>query len=123
MEIWRPTLAQCYVGASKTSGASYSMVAQTKSLTLLKIRVSQMEKELEGQVKSVEKRFKPFERTDEPDLYKEIKEILQDVLNELYYSKDKKETPTSVIWKNIETELRQTNGSYSYFCARIKYYV
>jgi hypothetical protein len=41
------------------------------------IRVSQIEKELEGQVKSVEKRFKPFERTDEPDLYKEIKEILQ----------------------------------------------
>jgi len=61
-------------------------------LTLLKaIGVSQMEKELEGQAKSIEKRFKPFERTDEPDLKdEEIKEILHDVLTELYYSKGKK---------------------------------
>ncbi|MGC2571989.1 MAG: hypothetical protein WA364_10805 [Candidatus Nitrosopolaris sp.] len=38
-------------------------------LTLLKeIGVSQMEKELEAQAESLEKRFKPFETTDEPDL-------------------------------------------------------
>jgi hypothetical protein len=50
-----------------------------------------MEKELEGQAKSLEKRFKPLERTDEPDLKaEEIKEILHDVLTELYYSKGKK---------------------------------
>ncbi|MGB8934796.1 MAG: hypothetical protein WCC17_06800 [Candidatus Nitrosopolaris sp.] len=61
-------------------------------LTLLKaIGVSQMEKELEAQAESIEKRFKPFERTDEPDLKaEEIKEILHDVLTELYYSKGKK---------------------------------
>ncbi|MGB6590429.1 MAG: hypothetical protein WBE68_02850 [Candidatus Nitrosopolaris sp.] len=42
-----------------------------------------MEKELEGQAKSLEKRFKPLERTDEPDLKDEdIKEILHDVLTE-----------------------------------------
>ena len=61
-------------------------------LTLLRaIGVSQMEKELEGQVKSLEERFKPLERTDEPDLKaEEVKEILHDVLTELYYSKGKK---------------------------------
>ena len=61
-------------------------------LTLLKaIGVSQMEKELEGQVKSLEKRFTPMERTEEPDLKdEEIKEILHDILTELYYSKGKK---------------------------------
>ena len=61
-------------------------------LTLLKaIGVSQMEKELEAQAESLEKRFKPFETTDEPDLKgEEIKEILHDVLTELYYSKGKK---------------------------------
>ncbi|MGA9152955.1 MAG: hypothetical protein WBZ36_20450 [Candidatus Nitrosopolaris sp.] len=61
-------------------------------MTLLKtIGVSRMEKELETQVKSVEKRFKPLERKDEPDLKEEeIKEILHDVLTELYYSKGKK---------------------------------
>ncbi|MGB6531249.1 MAG: hypothetical protein WBF33_24340 [Candidatus Nitrosopolaris sp.] len=61
-------------------------------LTLLKaIGVSQLEKELEAQAESIEKRFKPFERTDEPDLKaEEIKEILHDVLTELYYSKGKK---------------------------------
>jgi hypothetical protein len=61
-------------------------------LTLLRaIGVSQMEKELEGEVKSLEERFKPFERTDEPDLKDEdVKEILHDVLTELYYSKGKK---------------------------------
>jgi hypothetical protein len=61
-------------------------------LTLLKtIGVSQMEKELESQVKFVEKRFKPLETTEEPELKNEdIKEILHDVLTELYYSKGKK---------------------------------
>jgi len=60
-------------------------------LTLLKtIGVSQMERELESQVKSVEKRSKLLERTDVPDLEEEdIKEILHDVLTELYYSKGK----------------------------------
>src|SRR5215469_11741772 len=63
-------------------------------LTILKtIGVSQMEKELEGEVKSIEKRFKPLQRTEEPELEDEdIKEILHDVLNELYHSKGKKET-------------------------------
>jgi len=52
-----------------------------------------MEKELEAQTESIEKHFKPFERTDEPDLKdEEIKEILHDVLTELYYSKEKKKT-------------------------------
>jgi hypothetical protein len=66
-------------------------------LTLLKaIGVSQMEKELEKQVKSIEKRL--LERTDESHLEERhleeenVKEILHDVLNELYYSKGKKET-------------------------------
>jgi hypothetical protein len=61
-------------------------------LTLLKaIGVSEMEKELESQVTSLEKRFKPLEKTDEPDLKDEdVKEILHDVLTELYYSKGKK---------------------------------
>jgi hypothetical protein len=65
----------------------------SSQLTLLKtIGVSQMEKELEGQVKSLEKHFKPSERIDEPDLGDDdIKEILHEVLNELYYSKGKKE--------------------------------
>jgi hypothetical protein len=61
-------------------------------LTLLKaIGVSQMEKELESQIKFVEKRAKSLERTDEPDLKDEdVKEILHDVLTELYYSKGKR---------------------------------
>ena len=60
-------------------------------LTLLKAIGAQMEKELEAQTESIEKRFKPFERTDEPDLKDdEVKEILHDVLTELYYSKGKK---------------------------------
>jgi hypothetical protein len=50
-----------------------------------------MEKELEVQAESIEKRLKPLERTDEPDLKgDEIKEILHDVLTELYYSKSEK---------------------------------
>jgi hypothetical protein len=61
-------------------------------LTLLKaIGVSQMEKELESQIKFVEKRAKLLERTDEPDLKDEdVKEVLHDVLTELYYSKGKR---------------------------------
>jgi hypothetical protein len=69
-------------------------------LALLKaIGVSQMEKELENQVKSIEKRL--LERTGEPHLEEQhleqenVKEILHDVLNELYYSKGKKETRNS----------------------------
>jgi hypothetical protein len=66
-------------------------------LTLLKaIGVSQMEKELESQIKFVEKRAKLFETTDVPDLKDEdVKEILHDVLTELYYSKGKKEIQRS----------------------------
>jgi hypothetical protein len=61
-------------------------------LTLLKtIGVSQMEKELEGKVKSIKKSFKPSETIEEPDLKDEdIKEILHEVLSELYYSKSNK---------------------------------
>jgi len=64
----------------------------SSQLTLLKtIGVSQMEKELESQVKFVEKRFKPLETTEEPELEDtDIKEILHDVLTELYYTRGKK---------------------------------
>jgi hypothetical protein len=64
-------------------------------LTLLKaIGVSQMEKELEEETKSLEKHFGLSER--EEDYLQErleeenAKQILHDVLNELYYSKSKK---------------------------------
>jgi hypothetical protein len=63
-------------------------------LTLLKaIGVSQMEKELEEKAKLLEKRFRLSEREDY--LYERLeeenaKQILHDVLNELYYSKSKK---------------------------------
>ena len=51
-----------------------------------------MEKEIESQVEFVEKRAKLLEKTDAPDLKDdEIKEILHDVLTELYYSKGKRE--------------------------------
>ncbi|MFL6328664.1 MAG: hypothetical protein ACJ71I_14450 [Nitrososphaeraceae archaeon] len=58
-------------------------------LDLLKtIGVSQMEKEFETKVKSLEKHSRLPERRDEPSLEEEdVKEILRDVLNELYYSK------------------------------------
>ena len=58
-------------------------------LTLLKnIGVSQMEKEFEGKVKFLQESFKSPKRLEEPELEEEyIKEILRDVLNELYYSK------------------------------------
>jgi hypothetical protein len=72
----------------------------SSQLALLKaIGVSQMEKELEKQVKSIEKRL--LERTgeshfEEQNLEQEnVKEILHDVLNELYYSKGKKVTRNS----------------------------
>jgi hypothetical protein len=68
-------------------------------LTLQKaIGVSQMEKELENNVRS-EKRL--LERTGESQFEEQqleqgnVKEILHDVLNELYYSKDNKETQNS----------------------------
>jgi len=69
----------------------------SSQLTLLQtIGVTQMEKELEGQIKSLEERFKPLETQDEPDLKdEEIKEILHDVLTELYYSKGKKPIQSS----------------------------
>jgi hypothetical protein len=62
-------------------------------LALLKaIGVSQMEKELEDQVKFVQKRSRVSEIKDESHLEEEnVKEILHDVLNELYYSKGRKE--------------------------------
>jgi hypothetical protein len=67
----------------------------SSQLSLLKaIGVSQMQKELEQQVKFVQKRSRVSERKadDEPQLEEEnVKEILHDVLNELYYSKGKKE--------------------------------
>jgi hypothetical protein len=65
-------------------------------LALLKaIGVSQMEKELGKNVKSIEKGLS--ERTNESHFEEQrlkeenVKEILHDVLNELYYSKGKKE--------------------------------
>ena len=70
----------------------------SSQLTLLKaIGVSQMEKELENQVRFVEKRSRVSEKEEELHLEEErleeenVKEILHDVLNELYYSKGKKE--------------------------------
>lgn len=69
-------------------------------LSLLKtIGVSQMEKELEKQVKSMEEkasRISSEGMDGVPELEEEnVKEILHDVLNELYYSKGKKETHNS----------------------------
>jgi len=65
-------------------------------LTLLKaIGVSQMEKELEEETKSLEKHFGLSESEEhhmEEQLKEEnVKQILHDVLNELYYSKGKKD--------------------------------
>ncbi len=74
----------------------------SSQLALLKaIGVSQMEKELENQVKFVQKRSRISEKEEElhweeQRLQEEnVKEILHDVLNELYYSKGKKETRES----------------------------
>jgi hypothetical protein len=62
-------------------------------LDLLKtIGVSEMQNEFEKKVKYVQKHSRLLERTDEPPLEEEnVKEILRDVLNELYYSKKGKE--------------------------------
>jgi hypothetical protein len=67
----------------------------SSQLSLLKsIGVSQMEKELENEVKAVDEKLSklsPETTVDIPQLEEqEAKEILHDVLNELYYSKDKK---------------------------------
>ena len=59
-------------------------------LSLLKnIGVSQMEKEFEGKVKYLHERSKSsLKRMEEPELEEgHIKEVLREVLNELYYSK------------------------------------
>ncbi|MGC2573291.1 MAG: hypothetical protein WA364_17390 [Candidatus Nitrosopolaris sp.] len=67
----------------------------SSQLTLLKtIGVSQMEKELEEETKSLEKHFRLSER-EEDYLHERleeqnVKQILHDVLNELYYSKSRK---------------------------------
>jgi hypothetical protein len=65
----------------------------SSQLSLLKtIGVSQMEKELEREVKAMEEKLSRSEATvDIPELEEqEAKEILHDVLNELYYSKGKR---------------------------------
>jgi hypothetical protein len=67
----------------------------SSQLSLLKtIGISQMEKELEKEVKTVEEKLSklsPETTADIPQLEeKEVKEILHDVLNELYYSKSKR---------------------------------
>jgi ABC-type multidrug transport system fused ATPase/permease subunit len=67
----------------------------SSQLSLLKtIGVSQMEKELENEVKAVEEKLSklsPETTVDIPQLEEqEAKEILHDVLNELYYSKGRK---------------------------------
>jgi hypothetical protein len=65
-------------------------------LTLLRtIGVAQMEKEFENKIKYVEKHSRLSERMADLPLEEEnVKEILHDVLNELY-SKSKEETPKS----------------------------
>ena len=51
-----------------------------------------MQKEFEKKVKYVQKHSRLSERIDESHLEEEnVKEILHDVLNELYYSKKSKE--------------------------------
>lgn len=67
----------------------------SSQLSLLKtIGVSQMEKELENEVKAVEEKLSkllPETTVDVPQLEEqEAKEILHDVLNELYHSKSRK---------------------------------
>jgi nitric oxide reductase activation protein len=64
----------------------------SSQLSLLKtIGVSQMEKELEKQIKSVEQKVTSETDDDIPELEEEnVERILHELLNELYYSKDKK---------------------------------
>ncbi|MGA9154300.1 MAG: hypothetical protein WBZ36_27270, partial [Candidatus Nitrosopolaris sp.] len=69
----------------------------SSQVSLLKsIGVSQMEKELEGKYKKMERKVSELPGIKEefiPDYSEEnVKEILHDVLNELYYSKSKKKT-------------------------------
>jgi hypothetical protein len=64
--------------------------AETQLNLLKNIGVSQMEKEYEEKVKFLQEQFKSSQ-IREPELEEEhIKQILRDVLNELYYSKVKK---------------------------------
>ncbi|HEY9386514.1 MAG TPA: hypothetical protein VIP70_05710 [Nitrososphaeraceae archaeon] len=70
-------------------------------LGLLKtIGVSQMEKEFEEKIKFLGERFRLSETIDEPHLEEEnleeehVKQILHDVLNELYYSKEESKEKT-----------------------------
>jgi hypothetical protein len=70
--------------------------AESQLALLRAVGVSQMEREFESQVKSIEKRVNLFETKIETDMKEEdIKETLHDVLNELYYSKGKKEVQKS----------------------------
>jgi hypothetical protein len=84
-----------------TSATSVSRDAQVRKefyksamsqLSLLKtIGVTQMEKELEKKLRTVEKRTRMLETTDSPYAEEgDVKEILRDVLNELY-SKNREE--------------------------------
>jgi len=61
-------------------------------LNLLKsIGVSEMEKRYEEKVKFLQKHIKSSQTIEEPEMEEEhLKEILRDVLNELYYSKQRK---------------------------------
>jgi len=70
--------------------------AESQLALLRAVGVSQMEREFESQVKSIEKHVSLFESKVEPQMEEEdIKETLHDVLNELYYSKGKKEVQKS----------------------------
>jgi hypothetical protein len=71
--------------------------ASSQLALLRSIGVSQMEREIEKEVKSIEKRLQETaaeSHLEEQHLDEEnVKEILHDVLNELYYSKSKEERP------------------------------
>jgi len=70
--------------------------AESQLALLRAVGVSQMERELESQVRSIEKRVNLFETKIETEMKEDdIKETLHDVLNELYYSKGKKEVQKS----------------------------
>jgi hypothetical protein len=59
--VTMPNIGKTDEVIARTSRPALTTTPQT-------IGVSQMEKEIESQVESVKKRFKPSERTDEPDL-------------------------------------------------------
>lgn len=70
--------------------------ASTQLALLRSIGVSEMEREFESRIKFVKERFEPLEETYGPQFKTEldeadVKETLHKVLNELYYSKGKKE--------------------------------